>query len=142
MKNVLDCIIRALLMLWELPQNILGALLFIFFAVFSDYSEILDDDDSLEMYSPMMRGAITLGIFRVYAYKYLGNGARYVELVRKHEKGHRKQSVMLGPLYLIVIGLPSLIWAALHSTVRRLGTVDYFSFYTERWADRLGGVKR
>ena len=49
---------------------------------------------------------------------------------------------MLGPLYLIVIGLPSLIWAALHSSVRRLRTVDYFSFYTERWADRLAGVKR
>lgn len=141
MKKVLDCIIRALLMLWELPQNIIGALLFIFFAVFSD-SVILDDDDSLEMYSPMMRGAISLGIFRVYAYKYLGNGARYVELVRKHEKGHRKQSMMLGPLYLIVIGLPSLIWAALHSSVRRLRTVDYYSFYTEKWADRLAGVKR
>ena len=138
---VLDCIKRALLMLWELPQNILGALLFIFFAVFSD-SVILDDDDSLEMYSPMMRGAISLGIFRVYAYKYLGNGARYVELVRRHEKGYRKQSKMLGPLYLIVIGLPSLIWATLHSSVRRLGAVDYYSFYTERWADKLGGVKR
>lgn len=142
MKKVLDCIIRALLMFWELPQNIIGALLFIFFAVFSD-SVILDDDDSLEMYSPMMRGAISLGIFRVYAYKYLGNGARYVELVRKHEKeGHRKQSMMLGPLYLIVIGLPSLIWAALHSYVKRLGAVDYYSFYTEKWADRLAGVKR
>ena len=138
---VLDCIKRALLLIWELPQNILGAFLFIFFAVFSD-SVILDDDDPLEMYSPMMRGAISLGIFRVYAYKYLGNGARYVELVRRHEQGHRKQSMMLGPLYLIVIGLPSLIWAALHSSVRRLRTVDYFSFYTEKWADRLAGVKR
>lgn len=139
---VLDCIKRALLLIWELPQNIIGAFLFIFFAVFSD-SVILDDDDSLEMYSPMMRGAISLGIFRVYAYKYLGNGARYVELVRKHEKeGHRKQSMMLGPLYLIVIGLPSLIWAALHYYVKRLGAVDYYSFYTERWADRLAGVKR
>ena len=142
MKKILDCIIRALLMFWELPQNILGALLFIFFAVFSD-SVILDDDDSLEIYSPMMRGAISLGIFRVYAYKYLGNGARYVELVRKHEKeGHRKQSKMLGPLYLIVIGIPSLIWATLHSYVKRLGAVDYYSFYTEKWADRLAGVKR
>lgn len=131
-----------MLLIWELPQNIIGAFLFIFFAVFSD-SVILDDDDSLEMYSPMMRGAISLGIFRVYAYKYLGNGARYVELVRKHEKkGHRKQSMMLGPLYLIVIGLPSLVWSALHSSVRRLRTVDYFSFYTEKWADRLAGVKR
>lgn len=141
MKNVLDCIIRALLMLWELPQNIIGAFLFIFFGVFSD-SVIFDEDDSLEMYSPMMRGVISLGVFQIYADKYLGNRAKYVELVREHEDGHRRQSKMLGPLYLIIIGLPSLIWATLHSTVRRLGTVDYYSFYTERWADRLGGVKR
>ena len=46
MKNVLDCIIRALLMLWELPQNVIGAFLFIFFGVFSD-SVIFDEDDSL-----------------------------------------------------------------------------------------------
>ena len=139
---VLDCIKRALLLIWELPQNILGALLFIFFAVFSD-SVILDDNDSLEMYSPMMRGAISLGIFRVYAYKYLGNGARYVELVRKHEKkGGWNQSRVLGRLYLVVIGWRSLIWAALHSYVKRLGAVDYYSFYTEKWADRLAGVKR
>ena len=141
MKNVLDCTIRALLMLWELPQNIIGALLFVFFGVFSD-SVIFDEDDSLEMFSPMMRGAISLGNFRIYAYNYAFNSARYVELVRRHEEGHRKQSKMLGPLYLIVIGLPSLIWATLHSSVRRLGAVDYYSFYTERWADRLGGEKR
>ena len=141
MKKVLDCIISALLMLWELPQNIIGALMFIFFAVFSD-SVILDDDDSLEMYSPMMRGAISLGIFRVYAYKYLGNGARYVELVRKHEKGHRQQSKWLGPLYLIVIGIPSIIWATLHSFCKPISKIDYYWFYTEKWADKIGGVKR
>lgn len=90
MKNVLDCIIRALLMLWELPQNIIGAFLFVFFGVFSD-SVIFDEDDSLEMYSPMMRGAISLVVFQIYADKYLGNSAKYVELVRKHEEGHRRQ---------------------------------------------------
>ena len=141
MKNVLDCTIRALLMLWELPQNIIGAFLFIFFGVFSD-SVIFDDDDSLEMYSPMMRGAISLGVFQIYADKYLGNRAKYVELVRKHEEGHRKQSKMLGPLYLPVIFIPSLVWDFLHSHVRELWTKDYYSFYTEKWADRLGGVKR
>ena len=141
MKNVLDCIIRALLMLWELPQNIIGAFLFVFFGVFSD-SVIFDEDDSLEMYSPMMRGAISLGVFQIYADKYLGSRVKYVELARKLGEGNRKQSKMLGPLYIIVIGLPSLVWSALHSSVRRLGTVDYFSFYTERWADRLAGVKR
>ncbi|WP_237558582.1 hypothetical protein, partial [Cellulomonas carbonis] len=58
-----------------------------------------------------------------------------------HERGHVKQSIYLGWLYLPVIGVPSIIWAGL----RRLGLFagrSYYSFYTESWADRLGGVKR
>lgn len=138
---VLDYIKRALLLIWELPQNIVGAFLFTFLSVFSD-TVTLDDDDSLEMYSTMMRGAISLGVFRVYKYSYAANSSQYVRLCRKHEKGHRQQSKWLGPLYLIVIGLPSLVWAALHRYVKSFGEVDYYSFYTERWADKIGGVKR
>lgn len=134
-------IIKALLLIWELPQNIAGAFYFIIHGVFSK-TFIIDDGDSFEMYSDMQRGAVSLGVFRVYKSEYYGNTAQFVKLTRMHEKGHRIQSMMLGPLYLIVIGLPSLIWAALHSSVRRLRTVDYYSFYTEKWADRLAGVKR
>ena len=59
----------------------------------------------------------------------------------KHEEGHQKQSVMLGPLYLLVIGLPSFIWACL-KTVDLFKNISYYSFYTERWADRLAGLER
>ena len=43
---------------------------------------------------------------------------------------------MLGWLYLIVIGLPSILWAW-------LGDDDkcYYSFYTEFWANDLMGLK-
>lgn len=58
--------------------------------------------------------------------------------VERHEYGHYRQSKILGPLYLIVIGLPSLI----HAIWWKPGKGDYYSFFTERWADRLGGVKR
>lgn len=134
-------IIKALLLIWELPQNIVGAFYFIIHGVFAK-TFIIDDGDSFEMYSDKQKGAVSLGVFRVCKSEYYGNAAQFVKLIRMHEKGHRKQSMMLGPLYLIVIGLPSLIWAALHSSVRRLRTVDYYSFYTEKWADRLAGVKR
>lgn len=43
-------------------------------------------------------------------------------------------------LYLIVIGLPSLLWAWLGDSIAP--GKSYYWFYTERWADRLGGVKR
>lgn len=56
-----------------------------------------------------------------------------------HELGHSKQSRMLGPLYLLVIGLPSLIhfwwW---NPTCKH----DYYHFWCEKWADKLGGVYR
>jgi hypothetical protein len=40
----------------------------------------------------------------------------------RHEFGHRFQSLLLGPFYLFVIGIPS--------AISRQST-----FYTERWAD-------
>lgn len=57
----------------------------------------------------------------------------------KHEYGHSLQSIKLGWLYLFVIGLPSVIWNTYQARRYKL---DYFSFYTERWADKLGGVNR
>ena len=57
-----------------------------------------------------------------------------------HEYGHTVQSLILGPLYLPVIFLPSCLWAALpwFRRRRREKRISYFSFYTERWANRLG----
>lgn len=141
MSKALNNFIKALLLIWELPQNIAGAFYFIIHGVYAK-TFIIDDEDSFEMYSDKQKGAVSLGVFRVYKAEYYKSSAYYVKLKRMHEKGHRQQSKWLGPLYLIVIGLPSLIWATLHSYVKRLGAVDYYSFYTEKWADRLGGVKR
>ncbi len=59
-----------------------------------------------------------------------------------HEYGHTLQSRKLGWLYLFVIGLPSIIWAGCFDNYRKKHNKSYYSFYTERWADELGGVKR
>ena len=57
-----------------------------------------------------------------------------------HEYGHTIQSCILGPAYLLVIGLPSVIWAWWPSLrrARREGTCSYFDFYTEKWANACG----
>ena len=60
----------------------------------------------------------------------------------KHEYGHCRQSEYLGWLYLIVIGIPSLIWCLCYNAEKRGGLKDYYKFYTEAWADKLGGVIR
>ncbi len=57
-----------------------------------------------------------------------------------HEYGHTIQSLILGPLYLFVVGIPSCSWANLPPCVRRRRQrqISYYSFYTERWANALG----
>ena len=59
----------------------------------------------------------------------------------KHEYGHTIQSKYLGWFYLLVIGLPSLIWAWCFEEYRRKTNTSYYWFYTERWANKLGGVQ-
>ena len=56
-----------------------------------------------------------------------------------HEYGHTVQSLILGPLYLPVVGLPSLLWAQLPLCQKKWrGNVSYFSFFTEKSANFLG----
>ena len=57
-----------------------------------------------------------------------------------HEYGHTVQSRILGPLYLALVGIPSLVWSFSPRATRRRERerISYFSAYPERWANRLG----
>ena len=65
-----------------------------------------------------------------------------------HEYGHSIQSKYLGLFYLLLIGVPSVVFnnlwdRAFHknwSTERRYKW--YYNRYPEKWADKLGSVKR
>ena len=59
-----------------------------------------------------------------------------------HEYGHTIQSLVLGPLYLLLIGVPSTVWGFAPSLnrKRREEQLSYFSFFTERWANAWGEV--
>lgn len=54
-----------------------------------------------------------------------------------HEYGHTIQSLILGPLYLLVIGIPSSIWA-IYMAKQKDNRKSFYSFYTEKWANHLG----
>ncbi len=62
------------------------------------------------------------------------------EKTKVHEYGHTIQSIILGPLFLPVIGLPSCLWANIPKLkrYRKNNRVSYYSFYTEKWANYLG----
>lgn len=118
---------------WGIFQNLLGLGLLIkyrhnkkenFFG-----SKIIYHNDSW--------GGISLGMFIFM------NGNRdekWVEETKVHEYGHCIQSLILGPLYLLVIGLPSFIWcnSKKYKAVRKNSGKSYFEFYPERWANHLG----
>ena len=57
-----------------------------------------------------------------------------------HEYGHTFQSALLGPLYLLAVGIPSFLWANLPQNVKRrsMQHIPYESHYPENWAEQLG----
>ena len=127
MKKIAEILLYA----WQLPQNLLGLLL----VLILQPEEAYDMDGCRLYYATRMRGGISLGryvIVRSWMKDYTGNTER-------HELGHAKQSRMLGWFYLFVIGIPSILWAAWWNEGRNK---SYYAFYTERWADTLGGVNR
>jgi hypothetical protein len=61
--------------------------------------------------------------------------------VLDHEMGHWYQSILLGPLYFLIIGLPSVLHALwFQRRYRGSNRHDYYRFYTEAWADAWGGA--
>lgn len=115
--------------LWELPQNLVGL------AVTTVMGRGKKEPyrNARVLRTKKMRGGISLGRYLIV------NDIPSNPDLAQHEWGHTRQSRMLGPLYLPVIALPSLLWAAWWNPRRKRG---YYTFYTERWADRLAGIKR
>ena len=121
------------LQVWQLPQNLLGLV----------FGWFLKGKRRIPGFPGIPMAVRIIGARNMYGGLSLGNFV-YVrppvyEKMIMHEYGHCIQSRLLGPFYLIVVGIPSLLWALWWHPGRR---VSYYSFYTERWADRLGGVDR
>ena len=144
MKKLLNIIKEILLWVWQLPQNICGLVLLLFVG----WEKVLTADTGNKVYfSKKMSGGISLGRYSIINYRYI-NGVKTDDVmlnlpVTRHEAlGHGTQSRYLGPLYLLVIGLPSIIWATLYGWVIPYSLNGYYKFYTEKWADKLGGITR
>ena len=93
-----------------------------------------------------LKSSMSLGLFvfvtsePYFANKYEGQ-INIEELSKRllvHEYGHTIQSLILGPLYLIVIGIPSTLWGFAGAKKRKYEQIPYGAFFTEGWANRLG----
>ena len=131
MKLIMKYIRNLILFIWQLPQHLL-TIIYIGYLVMMCKDCGVDSRYKQATVIPcVMQGAITLG-----NYVFVGLNSEY-RLTVKHELGHTIQSKILGPLYLIVIGIPSITYRSLRRLFPSLRRKNYYNFYTERWANSL-----
>lgn len=115
--------------IWGFPQNLIGLILFCIHRKkpHGFYHGAITTDWEIS-------GSLGLGMFL-----FLGKSAR-AEEVRVHEFGHSVQSLILGPLFLPVMGIPSFLWCNLPvcQKLRREKGISYYVFYPEKSANFLG----
>lgn len=120
--------------LLEFPQNLIGYLAYTYYKKVHRRPSYLYKDAHI-LHVPGRWGAISLSRY-IFA-----DDAYYRSEMIKHEYGHTIQSKKLLLLYLPVIGIPSLIWNRLFRRYRVRNNRSYYSFYTESWANKLGGYR-
>ena len=133
--------------IWGILQTTLGLIVYLFTAIYNRSFG----------YSP----ASGVFVFK----KFFGSGVCLGELIIlegdpeqarhntyqnsiRHEQGHRVQSRILGPLYLFIVGIPSLVRNIYGRLVlsKRMTILErqiwYYGSFPENWADSLGRVSR
>ena len=144
MKKFLNIIKEIALWIWQLPQNIVGLIVL----AIMGYEKVLTAENGNKVYfSARMSGGISLGKYSIISKYYIRShmtdkAILDLDVTRHEALGHGTQSRYLGPLYLPVVGLQSIIWAGLYGFVIPYTTNGYYKFWTEKWADKLGGVER
>lgn len=131
-----------LLYIWQLPQNLLGLILVMFYR--PERKHKLDNGVTV-YYATRMTGGISLGRYAiVHTSHYRQDPEQSLQrnTVRHEAIGHAKQSRVLGWLYLLVIGLPSIVWAGVYGRLVKPSPNGYYKFYTERNADKLANITR
>ena len=131
MKLIMKYIRNLILFIWQLPQHIVAIIYFGYLVMMCKDLGVDSRYKQAIVIPCVMRGAITLG-----NYVFVGLNSEYKETI-KHELGHTIQSKILGPLYLIVIGIPSITYCGLRRLFPSLRKKNYYNFYTEKWANNL-----
>lgn len=122
MKKISSYIKNLLMWLWQFPQNML-ALCIEGILCEAAYREGIVGGNTM-IYNDVLP-TMSLG-------NYIFVDTMSSQKSIQHEFGHSKQSNILGPLYLIVVGIPSLLHNIVHCLCSKIGIKwNYYSFYTE-----------
>ena len=143
-KRIPRALYTLLQIVWGLPQTIVGAVVFL--AVLSCPHRIFH---GAVVTTWRRKSSLSLGLFVFVTddplFHYPGRRTperekAMAEELAVHEYGHTIQSLFWGPLYLLAVGLPSLIWAWYPPYVRKRSKehISYFAVWPENRANELG----
>ena len=122
---------------WGLPQTLVGACVYLAYRRCPHYRY----HGAVVTVWDLHGKGLSLGLFVfVCPADRADSAAGPDERLVVHEYGHTVQSLIFGPLYLLVMGLPSLIWANAPALKRRRSErkTSYYAFFPERFANWLG----
>lgn len=122
---------------WELPQTLVGAAIALLHK--EKPLRVIEYADQKVYLYDKFNGGISLGYYSHI--EMVPGNVKHNRMVMQHEAiGHGTQSKWLGPLYLPLIGLPSIIHCAIYVALGRKW--NYYGFPTEKWADKMAGIRR
>lgn len=130
----MKAVLKFLMWMWQFPQNYLACL------ISGALGSLISSGGTFYgrklLVSSYIWSNFSLGD---YIFVVPGTGVRKI----RHEYGHSCQSRILGWLYIPVIVIPSALHNLYVRIARKLGKdPDYYSFYTERWAEHFGRKTR
>ncbi|MBP5577435.1 MAG: hypothetical protein J6X67_11835 [Treponema sp.] len=131
---------EAILFIWQLPQNLLGIVLCLVERARKRQEFGISYYEAKKPGPFMKYCAISLGSFII------ADAAVADKVSLMHESGHQRQSLVLGPLYLLVVGLPSVTGNLMDRLLHKKWSGErrekwYQALPWEKSADRLGGLK-
>ena len=120
--------LKTLLFIWQLPQNLVALVMIPFLGKL----KVVDKTNWCTCYEgENMQGGISLGSF-AFVSPY---SAKKPEVVAHELKGHTVDSRWMGPLYLLIVGLPSILNAWFNFTD------CYYDWFPEKWANEHAGLE-
>lgn len=128
-KNIWEWIVYFILFIWQILQNLIGIGFWIYFKLRGDLETIVKNKYSKVYRSKYMSGGISLGSFA-----FVSDNLAKKETAVRHEQGHMWDSKVMGPLYIFIVGIPSLLNAV------NGFTKCYYDFYCEAWANKHAGL--
>lgn len=116
---------------WGLPVNLVGLLVFLCCRTRCPSKRFLN---GIVTCLPGNRGGLSLGVFIFLSVPCASEDSALCV----HEYGHTVQCLFLGPLYWLVVAIPSVIWCLLFDGYRKKRHIPYDFLYCEHWATAWG----